>query len=278
MNLNLGVGHYLLSAPNSGELLRRLRSQFLTLPLNKHLWPGLPSVNSKLQGSSLHIPLFRVNLCPLTRITHLSHTEIGRRVPLLALWRYSMYCCLPMQPSHCGNKSRHTRTLWDRIVSLAFCGCLLLFLHALAGLGESPSQNPLHTQGSQRSQSTRTSADVDIGHTIVVMEDRQLEMATMTHKTASVLFPTITTAPNPIPTSITTSSQPTQTGTHAEVFRSGRPLYGSLYDPFDLGLFDTDEYDNDGQPFAIKIHVQDPSIIKKRAERCQASGGLRCQR
>jgi hypothetical protein len=169
-------------------------------------------------------------------------------------------------------QTRPARTLGDRIVAVAFCGCLLLFLHALAGLGETTSPNRLLMLGSRllsgiKGKSRKTPTGDEGGHSIIRVDTHELDKVA-----------TIATILNPILTSIFATSQPMQNGATAEDFRFGHRLYGTRADPFDLDpFFDLDEYNSDDQPFALKIRVQGSGIVPKSGERCQASGGLRCQ-
>jgi hypothetical protein len=185
--------------------------------------------------------------------------------------------------------AKNDATLWDRIVFVAFCGCLLLFLHALAGFGaleEDAISTKLLQPGLPYSRQANPDGKRSCGvlqadgndYMTRVMESCEEDGLAMNRALPCTdgCFSVRAATPEEAVLAPTPAATDTQSSySHLQPASLLQPLY----DPFDLEpFFDADEYDNNGQPFALKIHVEEMVTMQSsgNVRRCQASGGLRC--
>lgn len=180
-------------------------------------------------------------------------------------------------------KSRflNATAIWDRLVLAAFVGCLLLLAHALLGLGERPlSENSLVTSMNLESNSTGGDAwgsSMALGN----IKDTPVAPIKPAHEydchhepVASVSAINYLVTPTP-----TEPPLPVGTVTLVDLsYEDFRPKYDRRISPvepidhqdssasilrhrnYDFALdlvLDADDYDNDGQPFALKVHLRD---------------------
>lgn len=197
-------------------------------------------------------------------------------------------------------KSR-PRSLWDRVVFVMFCGCLFLFSYMLAGFGYSghddamctsfstgptaPSALPDTMAPSTRLLQGTTHEDVeerlDWEEYGSQLGDRRIMMESFHDSDAS------TSVSNSVPTASSSehSHENPLKKNDAQVPIVNLPILryfaNRVNDPFDLEpFFDGGGYGygNDGQPFALKIHIPLDSSSSRavhhdeNSKRCRGSG------
>jgi hypothetical protein len=201
----------------------------------------------------------------------------------------------PMSAVHL-HKYLRKLPLWDQTMILAFLGCLILLLRALAGLGHPRSvigpvdtrpefrvdsvvmSNSSFRNGTAQSGSNGSIKDTSYQHSTIRVKVRNTHNVSLGGSRESF----------PVPSVITDSHE--TTGAHFastdETWdyrsNSAHSRFDGVYvDPFTMENFDdADGLAIDSQPFALKIHVKDlqPSRLTKMdsEQRCQGSGGVRC--
>lgn len=208
--------------------------------------------------------------------------------------------------SFLSTKSRQ-RSLWDRVVFVWFCGCLFLLSYVLAGFGYSGhdittctlfTSGPSYTIASALSDMTAPSASLLKG---VIMMDNEAEGEKPDWEgdgcqpedyhiaTASFRISDASTVELPVFNSASTTTSLESPHEHtlkphdAQAPMANLPTFHHFAhhanDPFDLEpFFDGGGYGNDGQPFALKIHIpQDMSSSHavhhgENSRRCRGSG------
>ncbi|KII88265.1 hypothetical protein PLICRDRAFT_41426 [Plicaturopsis crispa FD-325 SS-3] len=179
-------------------------------------------------------------------------------------------------------QSKSTRSWWDSIVRVAFCICVLLLARALTGVG--------HRAGSGTAghalpiASGYRSASADANPTQGVDELRDIAQAAGSHN-----FAYSDARPEPAiqpPTPTVTSLDTAYTSPARALGQSPNvPLwFYSHYDPRRDTFFDPAEYDKDGQPFALRIHVNSARFTEETPRtrthgtgRCRSFRNGRCQ-
>lgn len=194
----------------------------------------------------------------------------------------------------------NTPTFWNRTLLVVFYGCLLLLSHALTGFRLGDAAAPVNQMSTiQRiclghGEAAHPRTALPIG---VVERDESNQKTPMVHfqgrgsradylqvPSTIELFPRFASRTETFH-SVTirgTRCQPVSRSTEA-FSRPPSPqvpvpdlYYLPHYDPFNLNsFFDTAGYEDDDQPFALKIHLGG-KIKRSGTERCQASSGLRC--
>ena len=219
---------------------------------------------------------------------------LGQRI------KYALRPSVPVAvfPYH-GTKVR-PRSLWDRVVFVWFCGCLVILSYTLAGFGYSghdhatcalfatSSHAPTSAHTDMKAASS-SSVEGIIGRGMDRERPDGVENGSLMKDPRAVLESSH--APDPTTKPLVSNSEPTATSIEHPLDsplkqRGAQPLMANLppfrhlpgNDPFDLeSFFDGGGYGNDGQPFALKVHIpQDGSqshvIYRGNSKRSRESG------